>query len=57
MFFLLLMIALFYVFATFDDCAFPKMGENRTIYQERIPYVQTQNLRQTREMETRRKRP
>lgn len=57
MFFLLLMIALFSVFATFDDCAFPKMGENRTIYQERIPYVQTQNLRQTREMETRRKRP
>ncbi len=57
MFFLLLMIALFYVFATFDDCVFTKMGENRTIYQERIPYVQTQNLRQTREMETRRKRP
>ena len=41
MFFLLLMIALFSVFATFDDCAFPKIGENRTIYQERIPYVQT----------------
>lgn len=41
MFLAILMIELFSVYATFDDCAFSKMGENRTIYQERIPYVQT----------------
>ena len=41
MFLAILMFALFDLFVTFDDCAFSKMGENITIYQERIPYVQT----------------